>query len=75
MVLLQSFEHFGVISLVDESPHHRKLLWICFFTIILTVLMPNSIDVSQKIAHKERGKQQIAWPPCHCHGRYSLIEQ
>ena len=74
MVSLQSFEHFGVISLVDESSHHRKLLFICFFTIILTVLMSNSIDVSQKIAHKERGKQ-FAPPPCHFHGRYSLIEQ
>ena len=53
MVSLQSFEHFGVVSLVDESSHHRKLLLICFFTIILTVLMPNPIDVSQKIVHKE----------------------
>ena len=36
--------------------------------------MPSSIEVSQKIAHKERGKQ-IAPPPCHFHGQYSLIEQ
>ena len=74
MVSLQSFEHFGVVSLVDESSHHRKLLLICFFTIILTVLMPNPIDVSQKIVHKERGKQ-IAPPLCHFHSRYSLIEE
>ena len=73
MVSLQSFEHFGIVSLVDESSHHRKLS-IFFFTIILTVLMPSSIEVSQKIAHKEGGKQ-IAPPPCHFLGQYSLIEQ
>ena len=29
-VLLQSFEHFDVISIVDKSTDHRKLLSICF---------------------------------------------
>ena len=29
-VSLQSFEHFDVISIVDKSTDHRKLLSICF---------------------------------------------
>ena len=29
-VSFQSFEHFYVISIVDKSTDHRKLLSICF---------------------------------------------
>ena len=50
LVSLQSFEHFDVISTVDKSTERGKVLSICFFTIILTVLTSTSFEVSQKIA-------------------------
>ena len=52
----QSFEHFDVISVVDKSTDHGKLLLIClfvcfdFFTISLKVLTSISVEVSRRIA-------------------------
>ena len=54
----QSFEHFDVISVVDKSTVHGKLLLICLFvlfcfclfTITLKVLTSISVEVSRRIA-------------------------
>ena len=57
-VSLQSFEYCDVISIVDKSTDHGKLLSICFLT--LTVLTTISFEVSRKIAHAKKRKRTYA---------------
>ena len=54
MVSLQRFEHFDVISMVDRSTDHGKLLSI-FFTIIVTVLASTSVEIPRKMV---RGRKR-----------------
>jgi len=50
-----SFEHFDVISMVDKSTDHGKLLSIVFYNNIDIFLSSVSVDFSRKIAcGKER---------------------
>ena len=61
MVSLKRFEHFDVISKVDNSTDHGKLLSIFFFTISLTV---SKLKFLGKTCTKETDKQ-IAPPSRH----------
>ena len=53
---MKMFEYFVVISMVDKSTNHGKLLSTCFFTITLTVLTSISVDVSLKFARRIKRK-------------------
>ena len=52
VVSLRSFEHCDVISIVDKSTDHGRLLSICFLT--LTVLKSISVEVFRKIANAKK---------------------
>ena len=70
VVSLQSFEHFDVISMVNKSTDHGKLLSVCFFTTTLAVLTSISIAIFWKMCAQKREKQ-IAPPSHHFRGLYS----
>ena len=59
MVSLQSFEHFDVISMVDDSTGHGKLFSICFFIVTLTLLTSITVEVSRKISRERKSKTTI----------------
>ena len=60
--------------MVDNSKDHGKLLPILSLTIVfLRVLTSISVDVSRKIAGREKEKQ-FPPPSYHFHGLYILIE-
>ena len=57
---MQSFEHFVVISMVDKSTNHGKLLSTFVFTITLTVLTSISVEVSLKFARSIKRRTNCA---------------